>query len=119
MRAFSFLNDTYLPKIRVFRLVRFRLLLRNAEREDPHRAQLRLHVQELPQIIPDAYIETAEYDILRDEGILYGKKLEAAGARVEINETARTFHGYDASIDSKITRMNIEKRIAFLKRTFS
>ena len=75
--------------------------------------------QKLPQIIPDAYIETAEYDILHDEGILYGKKLEAAGARVEINETARTFHGYDASIDSKITRMNIEKRIAFLKRTFS
>ena len=75
--------------------------------------------QDLPQSIPDAYIETAEYDILHDEGISYGKKLEAAGARVEINETSRTFHGYDAAINSKITRMNIEKRIAFLKKAFS
>lgn len=74
--------------------------------------------QELPHTIPDTYIETAEYDILHDEGILYGKKLEAAGARVEINETSGTFHGYDAALDSKITRMNIEKRIAFLKRSF-
>lgn len=75
--------------------------------------------QELPQFIPDTYIETAEYDILHDEGFLYGKKLEASGARVEINETAGTFHGYDAAINSKIARMNIEKRIAFLKSAFS
>jgi acetyl esterase len=75
--------------------------------------------QELPQFIPDTYVETAEFDILHDEGILYAKKLEAAGARVEINETARTFHGYDAALNSKIARMNIEKRIDFLKRAFS
>ena len=74
--------------------------------------------QELPKFIPDTYIETAEYDILHDEGILYGKKLEAAGARVEINETAHTFHGYDIIVNSKIVRMNIEKRIAFLIRAF-
>ncbi len=75
--------------------------------------------QELPQLIPDTYIETAEYDILHDEGILYGKKLEAAGAAVEINDTTGTFHGYDTAINSKIARMNIEKRIAFLKRTYN
>ena len=52
-------------------------------------------------------------DILGDAA----KKLEAAGAAVEINETAGTFHGYDIAIKSKIARMNIEKRIAFLKRS--
>ena len=75
--------------------------------------------QQLPEEIPDAYIETAEFDILHDEGILYAKKLEAAGASVEINETAGTFHGYDIAIKSKIARMNIEKRFAFLKKAFS
>ena len=74
--------------------------------------------QQLPEHIPDTYIETAEFDILHDEGILYGKKLEAAGASVEINETAGTFHGYDIAIKSKIARTNIEKRFAFLKKTF-
>ena len=74
--------------------------------------------QELPKNIPDTYIETAEYDILHDEGILYGKKLEAAGAFVEINETAGTFHGYDIAIKSKIARTNIEKRFAFMKKAF-
>ena len=48
----------------------------------------------------------------------YGKKLEAAGASVEINETAGTFHGYDIAIKSKVARMNIEKRFTFLKRAF-
>ncbi len=75
--------------------------------------------QELPANIPDAYIETAEFDILHDEGIQYGKKLEAAGAAVEINETAGTFHGYDIAVKSKIARKNIEKRFVFLKKAFS
>ena len=51
--------------------------------------------QELPQSIPETYVETAEFDIFHDEGIAYTKELEAAGARVEINETAGTFHGYE------------------------
>jgi len=74
--------------------------------------------QQLPRFIPDTYIETAEYDILHDEGTSYGKKLEAAGARVEFNETAGTFHGYDSAINSRIASMNIKKRIAFLKNAF-
>lgn len=74
--------------------------------------------QKLPEYVPDTYIETAEFDILHDEGILYGKKLEAAGASVEINETAGTFHGYDAALNSKIVQRNVEKRIAFLKKGF-
>lgn len=69
----------------------------------------------LPRIIPDTYIETAEYDCLHDEGILYGEKLREAGVFVEINETKGTIHGYDSAINTQIAVCNIEKRILFLK----
>lgn len=72
----------------------------------------------LPQIIPDTYIETTEYDCLHDEGILYGKKLQNAGANVEINETKGTIHGYDSALHTQITIKNVKKRITFLKTKF-
>ncbi len=72
----------------------------------------------LPRIIPDTYIETAEYDCLHDEGIIYGKKLREAGANVEINETRGTIHGYDVALNTKIAISNIKKRILFLKKGF-
>ena len=72
----------------------------------------------LPRIIPDTYIETAEYDCLHDEGILYGEKLREAGANVEINETRGTIHGYDSALNTMIATHNIEKRILFLRKGF-
>lgn len=72
----------------------------------------------LPQFIPDTYIETAEFDCLHDEGIIYGKKLQDTGAYVEINETIGTFHGYDLAINTNIAMSQIEKRILFLKKGF-
>lgn len=72
----------------------------------------------LPQVIPDTYIETAEYDCLHDEGILYGKRLREAGANVEINETRGTIHGYDCALNTKIAIRNVKKRILFLEKGF-
>lgn len=72
----------------------------------------------LPQIIPDTYIETAEYDCLHDEGILYGKRLREAGAKVTINETKGTIHGYDSALHTGIAVCNINKRILFLRKGF-
>lgn len=72
----------------------------------------------LPSVIPDAYIETAEYDCLHDEGVLYGEKLREAGAKVELNETKGTIHGYDCALHTKIATDNIEKRILFLRKGF-
>ena len=74
---------------------------------------------ELPRIIPETYIETAEFDCLHDEGLLYAKKLKEAGAYVEINETKGTFHGYDAAIETQIVKRNIDKRISFLQNGFN
>ncbi len=75
--------------------------------------------QNLPQFIPKTYIETAEYDCLHDEGILYGKRLREAGADVEINETKGTIHGYDLAIHSRIVVNNIKKRITFLEKAYN
>lgn len=72
----------------------------------------------LPARIPDTYIETAEFDCLHDEGIAYAEKLRSAGARVTINDTKGTFHGYDIVLNSKIVRESIKKRVAFLKTGF-
>lgn len=72
----------------------------------------------LPRIIPDTYLETAEYDCLHDEGILYAERLRRAGAKVEINETKGTIHGYDSAFETKIARSNIEKRVLFLQKGF-
>ncbi len=72
----------------------------------------------LPQIIPDAYIETAEYDCLHDEGVIYAQKLRDAGANVQLNETKGTIHGYDCAFHSQIAACAIETRISFLKKGF-
>lgn len=72
----------------------------------------------LPPILPDTYIETAEYDCLHDEGVLYGKRLREAGGHVEINETKGTIHGYDSVINTRIAISNIKKRILFLRKGF-
>ena len=68
--------------------------------------------------IPDTYIETAEFDCLHDEGILYAHRLEEAGADVEINDTKGTFHGYDMALDTQIVTDAVKKRLSFLKRHF-
>ena len=72
----------------------------------------------LPDELPETYIETAEFDCLHDEGLLYGKKLIDAGSVVTINETKGTFHGYDTVVDAKIVIRNVEKRIEFLRNGF-
>lgn len=72
----------------------------------------------LPQSIPDTYVETAEYDCLHDEGVLYAEKLRSAGANVTLNETRGTIHGYDSAFDTKIAQANLEKRVLFLKQKF-
>lgn len=81
-------------------------------------ATLPMH-SSLPGIIPMTYIETAEFDCLHDEGILYGKRLQEVGANVEMNETRGTIHGYDSAINTRIAIDNIKKRIMFLEKGFN
>ena len=73
---------------------------------------------DLPLDIPETYIETAEFDCLHDEGIIYGQKLKDAGANVEINDTKGTYHGYDTALDAQIVQEQIVRRVAFLRRIY-
>ena len=45
--------------------------------------------------MPPAYIETAEFDCLHDDGILYAEYLKKAGIEVTLNKTKGTMHGFD------------------------
>ncbi len=81
----------------------------------------------LPRIIespllcymPKTYIETAEFDCLRDEGRLLSEKLKTLGADVTLIETKRTIHGFDAATHSKITREMISKRLSVIAEIIS
>lgn len=68
--------------------------------------------------LPDAYVEVAEFDPLRDEGINYAKALEAGGAKVELVDTKGTIHAYDMIAESEITKASERKRINALKKAF-
>ncbi|XP_043558140.1 neutral cholesterol ester hydrolase 1-like isoform X3 [Chiloscyllium plagiosum] len=45
------------------------------------------------QLLPRAYILTCEHDILRDDGIMYAKRLEDAGIEVTLDHYEDGFHG--------------------------
>ena len=66
--------------------------------------------------LPPAYIETAEFDCLHDDGILYAQKLREAGVEVTLNETKGTMHGFDIMQKAEITRLALSERIKFMKK---
>lgn len=65
--------------------------------------------------LPKTYMEVAELDCLRDEGIAYAKRLEEAGIEVEFYEIKGAIHGYDNAEESSIVEEYYEKRIHALK----
>lgn len=68
--------------------------------------------------MPAAYIETAEFDCLHDDGILYAERLKSFGVPVELYNTRGTMHGFDSVLDGPIVRECVRRRVAFLKRVF-
>lgn len=68
--------------------------------------------------LPPAYIETAEFDCLRDDGILYAERLRESGIPAELHNTEGTMHGFDIVLDSPIVRACVDKRILFLQKIF-
>lgn len=71
---------------------------------------------ELPEMHPPTYIETAEFDCLHDEGIVYAKRIQGVAPSVEINETKGTIHGYDVAMEHPISQESVRRRIRFMER---
>lgn len=67
---------------------------------------------------PPTYVETAEFDCLRDEGQLFAQKLKQNNVEVTTHYTKQTIHGYDIVKNSSIVEESMLKRIDFLVQFF-
>ena len=68
--------------------------------------------------MPEAYIETAEFDSIHDDGVLYARLLQESGVAVKLHETEGTMHGFDIALNAPTTRAMVEQRIGFMRRMF-
>lgn len=68
--------------------------------------------------IPDTYIEVAEFDCLRDEGVLFTEKLEKAGIPVELHKVSGSVHGYDVIMGGGSVKKLMEQRVELLHKCF-
>lgn len=69
--------------------------------------------------LPPAYIETAEFDCLHDDGVDYADKLNSAGVNATLWETKGTMHGFDIVRWAPTTKDAIHRRIAYLQSMFA
>ncbi|CAA0123508.1 Carboxylesterase NlhH [Halioglobus japonicus] len=69
--------------------------------------------------LPLSYVETAEFDPLRDEGLNYIAALQAENTEVVTNETRQTVHGYDGNAKSSIAKQSMLERVEFLQQAFA
>lgn len=68
--------------------------------------------------LPDALIETAEFDCLHDGGVKYYEKLKEAGNKALLFETKGTMHGYDIATKSSNYAECMKNRTDFLRKAF-
>lgn len=69
--------------------------------------------------LPPAYIETAEFDCLHDDGILYAARLRSEGIEVDLNETAGTMHGFDVMRKAPTSLAAVAARIDYMKKKYN
>lgn len=70
-------------------------------------------------ILPNSYIEVAEFDALHDDGIIYSEILKKYHKEVELIETKGTMHGYDTKYKVPTTQKLIKRRIEYINKMFT
>ena len=68
---------------------------------------------------PNVYMEVAEFDCLRDEGIAFAERLRAEGVFTELYEVKGACHGYETVLESRIVRESIQRRIRWIQSIFN
>lgn len=63
--------------------------------------------------LPPAFIEVAEFDPLRDEGIAYGEALQTAGIPMTLHRAMGAPHGYEG-MESPVSEAAYKERLAAL-----
>ena len=69
--------------------------------------------------LPPAYIATAEFDPVRDEGIDYALRLLQAGVSVELHQWPGSFHGSQAILSAEISQRQLAALTAALRRALA
>ncbi len=65
---------------------------------------------------PKTYIEVAEFDCLRDEGIEFAQRLQSEGVFAVVHEIKGACHGYEAALKSSIVEKCINRRIEWIRK---
>ena len=86
-----------------------------ADRSDPRASPLRGRLEGLPP----AFIVTAKFDPLRDEGIAYAEALAAAGVPVEQMQARGHFHSSLAMVDVVATAVSGREEMAQALQRFA
>lgn len=68
--------------------------------------------------LPPTYINTMEFDPLRDEGVLYGLKLMQAGVQVELHAYPGTFHG-STMFKAEVSKRQIDETTKVLSKALA
>lgn len=68
------------------------------------------------QNMPATYVETAEFDCLRDEGNEFATLLQNVGVATTLSQTKGTMHGFDMAQKSEITQRQITERCKWLSQ---
>jgi acetyl esterase len=69
--------------------------------------------------LPPAYVHTAQFDPLRDEGIAYALRLLGTGIPTELHSSPGTFHGSEMAPDTAISRRIASERLEILRRALA
>lgn len=69
--------------------------------------------------LPPAYVEVAEYDCLRDEGIAFAEALQEGGVSAALHPVPGAVHGFEIAKNNALVQTSLARRIAALRAAFA